>query len=91
MKTIDAKIQEALTKVNLRKPETLKEAVNTILTEDGYVNAGDTVGIIDDPTYPYSGQKARVVGPSDKGGGWVDVEFANGVRFPVQSNLLFKL
>jgi hypothetical protein len=91
MKTIDAKIQEAVAKVDLRKPETLKEAANTILTEDGYVNAGETVAIIDDPTYPYSGQKARVIGPADKGGGWVDVEFANGVRFPVQSSLLLKI
>ncbi len=91
MKNIETTIQEAVAKVDLRKPETVTEAANTILTEDGYVSAGESVGIIDDPTYPYSGQKARVIGPSDKGGGWVEVEFANGVRFPVQSSLLLKI
>jgi len=91
MKNIDQKIQEAVGQVDLRKPETLKEAVNTILTEDGYVSAGETVGIIDDPTYPYPGQKVRVIGPSDKGGGWVDVETEGGTKVPVQSSLLLKL
>lgn len=91
MKNIDKTIQEAVGNVDLRKPETLKEAVNKILSEDGYVNAGETVGIIDDPTYAYPGQKARVIGPSDKGGGWVDVEMENGVKVPIQSSLLLKL
>lgn len=91
MKNIDTTIQEAVAKVDLRKPATVREAANAILTEESYVNAGESVGVIDDPTYPYPGQKGRVVGPSDKGGGWVDVEFANGVRVPIQSSLLLKI
>jgi hypothetical protein len=88
MKNIENKIREAVAKVDLRRPQSIREAANQILTEDSYVKAGETVGIIDDPTYPYSGQRAKVIGPSNKGSGWVDVEFANGVRFPVQSSLL---
>lgn len=91
MKNMDSTIQEAVAKVDLRKPETLKEAVNQLLTEDGYVSNGETVGIIDDPTYAFPGQKVRVIGPSDKGGGWVDVELTNGTKVPVQSSLLLKI
>jgi hypothetical protein len=90
-KNIEQTIQEAVAKVDLRKPETITAAANAILTEDGYVKAGETVATLDDPTFPYSGQKARVVGPSDKGSGWVDVEFPNGVRMPYQSSLLLKI
>lgn len=91
MNNIDERIEKAMTQVDLRKPETFQEAANIILTEDAYVKAGETVAIIDDPTYPYSGQKAKVVGPADKGEGWVNVRFDNGTEFPVQSSLLLKL
>jgi hypothetical protein len=91
MKNIDQRIREAVTGVDLRKPASITEAVNTLLTEDGYVKAGETVGIIDDPTYAFPGQKVKVIGPSDKGGGWVDVELANGMKVPVQSSLLLKV
>jgi len=92
MKNIDEKtIEAAVAKVDLKKPETIREAANMLLTEDMYVKGGETVGIIDDPTYAYPGQKARVIGPSNKGSGWVDVELANGTRLPVQSSLLLKI
>lgn len=92
MKKIDQKIAEAVAQVDLRKPETFRQAARIILSEsESVVAGGNEVAIIDDPTYPYSGQRARVVGPSDKGGGFVEVEFANGTRFPVQSDLLIKL
>jgi hypothetical protein len=92
MKNIDNKrIEEAVAKVDLRKPDSIKEAANTILTEEMYVNAGETVGIIDDPTYAQPGLKARVIGPSHKGSGWVDVELPNGVKMPMQSSLLLKI
>lgn len=91
MKNIDAKIKESVEKVDLRKPETIQEAVNTLLTEEMYVDAGETVGIIDDPTYAYPAQKVRVIGPSNKGSGWVDVELVNGTKVPVQSSLLLKV
>jgi hypothetical protein len=91
MKNIDATIQEAVAKVDLRKPETVRAAANALLSEDLYVDNGETVGIIDDPTYPFPAQKVKVIGPSNKGSGWVDVELVNGTKIPVQSNLLLKV
>lgn len=91
MKNIDKTIQEAVARVDLRKPETVKAAANAILTEELYVNAGETVGIIDDPTYAFPAQKVKVLKPSQKGSGWVDVELANGTVVPVQSSLLVKV
>ena len=43
MKNIDAKIQESVAKVDLRKPESVQAAANAILTEELYVDAGETV------------------------------------------------
>lgn len=91
MKNIETTIQEAIAQVDLRKPETVVAAANKILTEEMYVEAGETVGIIDDPTYAYPAQKVRVIGPSHKGSGWVDVELTNGTKIPVQSSLLLKV
>lgn len=92
MNKIEERIQEAVAQVDLRKPETFRQAASIILTESELaVSNGEEVGLLDDPTYPYSGQKARVIGPSDKGKGWMDVEFANGVKLPVQSDLLIKI
>jgi hypothetical protein len=91
MKNIEATIQESVAKVDLRKPETIQAAVNTLLSEEMYVEAGETVGIIDDPTYAYPAQKVKVIGPSNKGSGWVDVELTNGTKVPVQSSLLLKI
>lgn len=91
MKNIDATIQESVAKVDLRKPETVQAAANAILTEEMHVSAGETVGIIDDPTYAYPAQKVRVIGPSNKGSGWVDVELINGTKVPVQSSLLLSV
>jgi len=90
MKTIDQKIQEAVARVDLKKPTTIQEAANHILTEDSYVDGGETVAVIDDPTYSLAGLKVKVKGPSQKGSGWVDVETANGTVMPIQSSLLLK-
>ena len=89
MKNIDATIREAVAQANAGKPNSIREAANTILSED--VNAGDNVAIIDDPTYAQPGVKARVIGPSAKGSGFVDVELPNGMKLPVQSSLLITL
>jgi hypothetical protein len=91
MKNIDAKIQESVAKVDLRKPESVQAAANAILTEELYVDNGETVGIIDDPTYAFPAQKVKVIGPSAKGSGFVDVELVNGTKVPVQSSLLLKI
>jgi hypothetical protein len=88
MKNIETTIREAVEQVDLRKPGTIQAAANRILSEDLDVSAGQTVVVIDDPTYPFPGQKGRSLGVSSKGSGFVDVEFENGVKVPVQSSLL---
>lgn len=88
MKTIETKIQEALKIVDLKNEATIEQAANQILAED--FGAGSTVIIINDPTYPYAGQVGKVKGQSDKGGGFIDVQFENGVTVPIFSNQLLK-
>lgn len=90
MKTIDQRIQEAVAKVDLKKSASIQEAANHILTEDSYVSGGETVAVIDDPTYSLAGLKVKVKGPSAKGSGWVDCETENGTVMPIQSSLLLK-
>ena len=89
--SIETKIQEAVAQVDLRKPDTFYRAANAILTEDNYVSSGDKVSPIDDSTYPYEGQVGTVVGPSDKGAGFINVRFENGTIVPIQSSLVFKV
>ena len=89
MKNIETAIQSAVAQVDARKPASIREAANAILSEE--ISAGDSVAVIDDPTYSLAGQKCRVIGPSAKGSGWVDVETANGTKMPVQSSLLITL
>lgn len=89
MKSIDTAIQSAIAGVDVRRPASVQEAANAILSEE--ISAGAQVAVIDDPTYSLAGQKCRVVGPADKGAGWVNVETANGTVMPVQSSLLITL
>jgi hypothetical protein len=84
-KTVDTIIQEALTSP---ARDAVQGAVNQLLGED--ISSGDTVAIIDDPTYPYQGVEGKCKGPSAKGSGFVDVEMPDGVTVPMQSSLLLK-
>lgn len=87
MKNLTNIINESL---QSKKPEAeaIQEAVNQLLGED--ISSGDTVAIIDDPTYPYQGVEGKCKGPSAKGSGFVDVEMPDGVTVPMQSSLLLK-
>lgn len=67
----------------------IAEAVNRILGED--INAGDTVAVVDDPTYGHAGLKGKVKGASSKGSGFVDVSLENGMILALQSSLLVKV
>jgi hypothetical protein len=84
-KTVETIIQEALTSP---ARDAVQGAVNQLLGED--ISSGDTVAIIDDPTYPYQGVEGKCKGPSCKGSGFVDVEMPDGVVVPMQSSLLLK-
>ena len=85
MKTVETIISEALSSP---AKDAVQGAVNQLLGED--ISSGDTVAIIDDPTYPYQGVEGKCKGPSQKGSGFVDVEMPDGVVVPMQSSLLLK-
>jgi hypothetical protein len=87
MKTVETIIQETLNSP-ARGDDAIRGAVNQLLGED--INSGDTVAIIDDPTYPYQGVEGKCKGPSAKGSGFVDVEMPDGTTVPMQSSLLLK-
>lgn len=85
MQDIESKITKALAQVSTTQ-ESVTAAVNVIL--EGDLGAGTKVAVIDDPTFSYAGAKGVSKGPSAKGSGFVDVEFANGTTVPLQSSLL---
>ena len=87
MKTVETIIQETLNSP-ASGDAAIQGAVNQLLGED--ISSGDTVAIIDDPTYPYQGVEGKCKGPSQKGSGFVDVEMPDGVILPMQSSLLLK-
>jgi len=64
----------------------ISEAVNMLLGGD--VKAGDTVAVVDDPIYGYSGAKGKIKGESKKGSGFVEVELENGTTMNMQTSLL---
>lgn len=88
MKTIDKIITETLN--SPAKGDTaIQEAVNQLLGED--INSGDTVvSVDDDSSFPYQGAEGKAKGPSAKGSGFIDVEYADGVTVPMQASLLLK-
>lgn len=83
------RISDALAKVDLSKPETINAAASEILAESLFFSKGDTICVIDDPTFSYAGQKGKVV--SEVKQGMVDIELENGVTVPMFSNLLLKI
>ncbi len=90
MKNIDQVINEALKGANSKNPASIREAANLILAED--VSSGDHVVSVDDKGIGgYAGIKGKVVGGSDKGSGFVDVEFESGVKVPLERSLLIKV
>lgn len=86
MKTIDARIEEALQAVNLKDNASVAAAANTILAEEE-IPTGSVI-VIDDPTYGMAGQVGKAKGVSNKGSGFVDVQFDDGRVLPIQASLL---
>jgi len=84
---IESKIASAMEKVSLKDDRTILAAANAILEANGLFNAGDTVVVIDDPTYPFAGQKGKFRGASANAG-FVNVEFPNGATVPLMANQL---
>jgi hypothetical protein len=70
-------------------PQAVEEAARHLLEMD--LRAGDAVAVVDDPAWPLQGVKGRVVGASNKGTGYTDVETPNGIVVPCQTSLLIKV
>jgi hypothetical protein len=85
-------IQEHIEKTvqeHLAGATTTAQAVKEMLGFVTPVKAGETVAVLDDPTYPYAGQRGKVTGKVING--QVEVQFANGVKAPLQSSILVPL
>lgn len=61
------------------------EAVNKLVTDAG-IKVGTTVAVLEDPTYPFDGQKGVV--RKIREDGYAIVEFGNGAEVPLQISLL---
>ncbi len=84
MKNIDQVIVEAL------RETSIKSAAGMILAED--VSSGDHVVSVDDKGVGgFAGVKGKVVGSSDKGSGFAEVEFESGTRVHLEKSLLVKV
>lgn len=88
MKTQSLILENALKSVDSGDEASVRAAASYILSEGNYVKTGDTVAIIDDPTHSFAGLKGKVK-KIHQASGTCEVELANGVCAPVQSNLLF--
>jgi hypothetical protein len=89
MNISEQNISKVIASVDPTDESSINAAASQIL--EGNISAGSKVAVIDDPTYSYSGQKGKVKGPSSKGSGFVDVEFADGTVTPLMSNQLIEL
>jgi len=61
------------------------EAVNELVSDAG-IKFGTTVAVLEDPTYPFDGQKGIV--RKIREDGYAMVEFDNGAEVPLQISLL---
>ena len=61
------------------------EAVNELVSDAG-IKVGTTVAVLEDPTYPFDGQKGSVRKIQDNG--YALVEFDNGTEVLLQISLL---
>jgi len=61
------------------------EAVNELVSDAG-IKVGTTVAVLEDPTYPFDGQKGIV--RKIREDGYAVVEFDNGSEVPLQISLL---
>jgi hypothetical protein len=80
---INQKVDETITRLTEGKIG-IEEAVSNLLSDAG-LKVGAKVAVIDDPTFPYAGQRGVVRKVNE---GMADVEFPNGTVVPLQISLL---
>jgi hypothetical protein len=81
-------IEQVLEKVSLKDPKSAAAAAKELIESEIDLKAGQTVAVIDDPTYAQPGVAGKIKGPSAKGSGFFDVELPNGTVVALQSDLL---
>lgn len=77
-------IQETIDRLYTGKLN-VDEAVNELISDAG-IKVGSTVAVLEDPTYPFDGQKGIV--RKIREDGYAMVEFDNGAEVPLQISLL---
>jgi hypothetical protein len=82
-----AQISDSLLNEALAQP-TPELAAYKLLYEGIALTRGTKVAVLSDEIYALEGLTVTVVGPSDKGGEFVDVETASGMKVPIISTLL---
>ena len=75
--------------IDLSKPESVNVALHESLGDNG-VKVGSEVSAVDTVTYPYAGQKGKVVS-IDEHTGTTKVKFPNGDEVSMQSWMLLPL
>ena len=82
-------ISQIVESVDLKKPATIEQALCESIGDTG-VKSGGSVAVLDDPTYPYAGQRGTVVSVDDSHG-VAKVKFPNGAEVNLQSTILIPL
>lgn len=83
-------IAEAASKVNKTSHKSYLEAASVLIEAAGeQMKPGESCVIIDDPTYPYAGQKGAIKSVSDNGAYYL-VKFSNGTEVNIMSNQVLK-
>lgn len=80
---LNQKIEETINQLSDGKIS-VEEAVGNLLGDAG-LKVGAKVAVLDDPTYPYAGQRGVIRKVNE---GFADVEFANGTTVNLQISLL---
>ncbi len=78
-------IDQLISEVKLRDPQSIRNAALRLLSEDDHVKAGMECAVIDDPTYPLAGLKVKVKSVDN---GFADCEASNGHSYKLQTSLL---
>lgn len=83
-------IQEALDTVSLSEQKSIEIVACALVEAAGKkMKSGDACIVIDDPTYPYAGQRGKIKGESANGA-FYKVEFQNGTIVEIMSNQLLR-
>lgn len=83
-------IAEAVTQANAKSLTSIAEVASALVESAGsLMQTGASCIIIDDPTYPFAGQKGTIQG-TEANGAYYNVRFGNGTVAKIMSNQLLQ-